>query len=253
MKLLTGLLYLILKHFVDRYNIYFAYAPCKVEKHVHGTAVNFVIMCMFMLQANLLAYVHFHIGTAQLHEHKLEKGKNSEIRALQVFSLLGFAATAALFLGQICFNVCADFSPIHHYKSVSEADDESVEESLRDVPAAQKNAESDEVQGELIVYNQGDMPIQMRNPPMPLTAEAGTSVHPPEPEAAAASPPAHYGRYIPLLLRPEFMRHLAGAKQRLRRLSRDVPPIVDVTLDSHQSNDLDSSTIAEVGEDQRKD
>lgn len=110
-----GLLYLILKHLVDRYNIYFAYAPCKVEREVHATAVNFVIMSMFMLQVNLLAYVHFHIGA----KNAMNKSANSDdtLRYLQVFSLLGFSVTAALFLGQLCFNVCADFSPIHHFKS----------------------------------------------------------------------------------------------------------------------------------------
>lgn len=36
--------------------MYFAYGPTKVEKEVHGTAINYVIVCMFMLQINLLAF-----------------------------------------------------------------------------------------------------------------------------------------------------------------------------------------------------
>ena len=92
-------MYLILKHYVDRYNIYFAYGPTKVEKQVHGTAINFVIVCMFLLQINLLAYI-------------TSAGLGSHTSGLQVFCILGFCISAALFIGQIFFNMCANFSPI---------------------------------------------------------------------------------------------------------------------------------------------
>ncbi|XP_026881318.2 calcium permeable stress-gated cation channel 1 isoform X1 [Electrophorus electricus] len=48
-----GLLYLILKHVVDRYNIYYAYVPTKLSQHIHSAAVSQVlvapILCMFWL------------------------------------------------------------------------------------------------------------------------------------------------------------------------------------------------------------
>uniref|UniRef100_A0A8B9KD32 Transmembrane protein 63C n=1 Tax=Astyanax mexicanus TaxID=7994 RepID=A0A8B9KD32_ASTMX len=48
-----GLLYLILKHMVDRYNIYYAYIPTKLSQHIHSAAISQVlvapILCMFWL------------------------------------------------------------------------------------------------------------------------------------------------------------------------------------------------------------
>jgi len=53
-----GLVYHVLKYFVDKYNIFFAYAPCKVDRSVHFTAINFVVVPMFMLQLIMLAFVN---------------------------------------------------------------------------------------------------------------------------------------------------------------------------------------------------
>uniref|UniRef100_W5MYY0 Transmembrane protein 63C n=2 Tax=Lepisosteus oculatus TaxID=7918 RepID=W5MYY0_LEPOC len=48
-----GLLYMVLKHLVDRYNIYYAYVPTKLSQHIHSAAVSQVIvapiLCMFWL------------------------------------------------------------------------------------------------------------------------------------------------------------------------------------------------------------
>ncbi|XP_065144690.1 calcium permeable stress-gated cation channel 1 [Paramisgurnus dabryanus] len=48
-----GLLYLVLKHMVDRYNIYYAYIPTKLSQRVHSAAISQVvlapILCMFWL------------------------------------------------------------------------------------------------------------------------------------------------------------------------------------------------------------
>uniref|UniRef100_A0A6Q2YBX6 Transmembrane protein 63C n=1 Tax=Esox lucius TaxID=8010 RepID=A0A6Q2YBX6_ESOLU len=48
-----GLLYLILKHMVDRYNIYYAYVPTKLNQRIHTAALSQVIvapvLCMFWL------------------------------------------------------------------------------------------------------------------------------------------------------------------------------------------------------------
>ncbi|XP_013868510.1 calcium permeable stress-gated cation channel 1 [Austrofundulus limnaeus] len=48
-----GLLYVILKHMVDRYNIYYAYVPTKLNQKIHRAAVSQVIvapiLCMFWL------------------------------------------------------------------------------------------------------------------------------------------------------------------------------------------------------------
>ncbi|KAK1158800.1 calcium permeable stress-gated cation channel 1-like isoform X1 [Acipenser oxyrinchus oxyrinchus] len=48
-----GLLYMILKHLVDRYNIYYAYVPTKLNQRIHSAAISQVIiapiLCMFWL------------------------------------------------------------------------------------------------------------------------------------------------------------------------------------------------------------
>ncbi|XP_062973966.1 calcium permeable stress-gated cation channel 1 isoform X2 [Elgaria multicarinata webbii] len=48
-----GLLYILLKHMVDRYNIYYVYLPTKLNQRIHSAAVNQVvaapILCMFWL------------------------------------------------------------------------------------------------------------------------------------------------------------------------------------------------------------
>uniref|UniRef100_A0A673X0E3 Transmembrane protein 63C n=1 Tax=Salmo trutta TaxID=8032 RepID=A0A673X0E3_SALTR len=48
-----GLLYLILKHMVDRYNIYYAYVPTNLNQRIHTAAISQVIvapiLCMFWL------------------------------------------------------------------------------------------------------------------------------------------------------------------------------------------------------------
>uniref|UniRef100_A0A7N6BDS3 Transmembrane protein 63C n=1 Tax=Anabas testudineus TaxID=64144 RepID=A0A7N6BDS3_ANATE len=48
-----GLLYVILKHMVDRYNIYYAYVPTKLNQRIHRAAISQVIvapiLCMFWL------------------------------------------------------------------------------------------------------------------------------------------------------------------------------------------------------------
>lgn len=36
----TGFLYMTLKHLVDKHNLYFAYLPARIERHVHLGAVN---------------------------------------------------------------------------------------------------------------------------------------------------------------------------------------------------------------------
>lgn len=53
----TGLAYIILKHGVDRYNIYFAYRPSKTYKKIHYSSVSFMILAIMLLQLNLVYFV----------------------------------------------------------------------------------------------------------------------------------------------------------------------------------------------------
>lgn len=49
----AGLMYMLLKHLADRYNMYYAYLPSKLDKKIHSGAVNQVvaapILCLFWL------------------------------------------------------------------------------------------------------------------------------------------------------------------------------------------------------------
>lgn len=49
----AGLIYILLKHMVDRHNLYFVYLPAKLEKRIHFAAVNQAlaapILCLFWL------------------------------------------------------------------------------------------------------------------------------------------------------------------------------------------------------------
>ena len=55
--LIVGLMYLIMKHLVDRYNIYFAYGPSKIDKDIHATAVNFVIVAVIFMQVAIVFFI----------------------------------------------------------------------------------------------------------------------------------------------------------------------------------------------------
>ena len=43
---------------VDRYNIYFAYNPSKIDRAIHYSAVNFVIVAGFLLQLFVLFFAY---------------------------------------------------------------------------------------------------------------------------------------------------------------------------------------------------
>ena len=61
----TGLLYLAMKHLVDRYNLYFNYRPPAynyVDSNVHHTAVTFAVISTFFLLLSLLFYSSIRLG-----------------------------------------------------------------------------------------------------------------------------------------------------------------------------------------------
>ncbi len=51
-----GLFYMVMKHCVDRYNLYFAYKRSKISKNIHATAVNCVIVSLLIQQLILLFF-----------------------------------------------------------------------------------------------------------------------------------------------------------------------------------------------------
>lgn len=56
---IIGLIYLILKYYVDKYNIYNVHHPTSLRgrQTIHRTAVNFVMIGAFILQVCVLCYL----------------------------------------------------------------------------------------------------------------------------------------------------------------------------------------------------
>lgn len=98
-----GLLYMIMKHCVDRYNIYFAYGPSKISHRIHATAINYVIVSIVLLQASFMSL------------SLLRRGFNS----ISIFSLVGFIITIVVAFAHSFFNFCGAFSPIYHQQNGS--------------------------------------------------------------------------------------------------------------------------------------
>lgn len=59
----VGLLYVILKHMVDRYNIYYAYVPTKLNQRIHRAAISQVILAPLLCMFWLLFFSVLKLGT----------------------------------------------------------------------------------------------------------------------------------------------------------------------------------------------
>ncbi|XP_023327129.1 CSC1-like protein 2 [Eurytemora carolleeae] len=57
-----GCMYFILKHIVDRHNLAYVYAPSKINKKIHATAINFVIMSVALLQFLMVVFSFIRSG-----------------------------------------------------------------------------------------------------------------------------------------------------------------------------------------------
>jgi len=99
-----GLLYFILKHLVDRHNLAFVYARSRINKKVHATAINFVIMSVALLQFFMVIFSYI---------RSLEKTFSSLDMRTKV-SLGLFIITLNVCSAQIWSNTCRKISPIKY-------------------------------------------------------------------------------------------------------------------------------------------
>ncbi|CAB3987312.1 CSC1 2 isoform X1 [Paramuricea clavata] len=93
-----GLLYLLLKHFVDRYNLFFNYRPPAykyMDRSVHNTAIYFLICSTFLLLFCILFYCIIRLG--------IEDPQT-------IFALVVFLITLILFIGKVCCGWFARYS-----------------------------------------------------------------------------------------------------------------------------------------------
>ncbi|RMX39015.1 hypothetical protein pdam_00019526 [Pocillopora damicornis] len=100
-----GLLYLAMKHLVDRYNLYFNYRPPAynyVDSNVHQTAVTFAVISTFFLLLSLLFYSSIRLGIND---------------PQTVFTLVVVCITVLLLLARVCFGMFKKFGPHKEYLS----------------------------------------------------------------------------------------------------------------------------------------
>lgn len=97
----AGLMYMLMKHFVDRYNIYFAYGPSKIKQQIHATAINFVIVSVVLLQASFMLLSIIRRG----------------FQGIAIYASIGFIITIAFAFAQCFLRCCDSWGPIHYQVS----------------------------------------------------------------------------------------------------------------------------------------
>lgn len=99
-----GLFYLVMKHAVDRYNLYYAYKRSKINKNIHASAVNMVIVSLLIQQLILLFF-------NLIRGHSADK---SVLSARAIFSITMLSIFSLLFLAQVFFHIFKGISPIQY-------------------------------------------------------------------------------------------------------------------------------------------
>lgn len=67
MNYFSGVLYMCLKHYIDRYNIYYVYGPSKISRNIHATAINFVIISIILMQMCVFFFLYLRNGKFEFH------------------------------------------------------------------------------------------------------------------------------------------------------------------------------------------
>jgi len=121
-----GCLYFLLKHFADRHNLAFVYAPSKINKKVHASAINFVIMSVGLLQFFMVVF------------SIIRSGSVSYLTARTKYALVLFVITINIFTAQIWSAFCRKLSPIM-YEDVLYVEDDNDEHNQSYVPPVLKD------------------------------------------------------------------------------------------------------------------
>lgn len=77
-----GTLCVMFKYLVDKYNIYYAYKPSRINKNIHISAINFVLVSILLLQLSLLFFSLIRLG----------------LRGRTIYSLVLLLITVVVFL-----------------------------------------------------------------------------------------------------------------------------------------------------------
>lgn len=90
---------MIFKHLVDKYNIYFAYGPSRINKNIHTSAINFVIVSIVCLQLSLLFF------------SLVRQGLKKDIT---IYSIILLIITCVVFITHNAFHWFKDLSPVEY-------------------------------------------------------------------------------------------------------------------------------------------
>ncbi|XP_071506905.1 calcium permeable stress-gated cation channel 1-like isoform X1 [Diadema antillarum] len=130
-----GLMYIVLKHLVDRYNIYFAYIPSRIHQGIHQSAINFVVIAGMLLQLSVLFFSVLRLGSV-------------DPRSILLFVFL--VLCIGLYIAKVCFNIWMGYVPPSYDEFSNEEDpvQETEAEHKDFVPEVlQEDAEAGEGQG----------------------------------------------------------------------------------------------------------
>ena len=100
-----GCLYFLFKHAVDRHNLAFVYARSKINKKVHASAINFVIMSVALLQFFIILFSYI---------RSRELASIGELDIRTKVSLFLFIVTVNISSAQIWSNTCRRISPVKY-------------------------------------------------------------------------------------------------------------------------------------------
>ena len=82
----VGLLFMSLKHLVDKYNLYYAYEPVKINDSIHESAISFFYIGVAMMQVQVFLISYLRTGY-------------SDVSGFMIICLI---VTSALFLIRFC-------------------------------------------------------------------------------------------------------------------------------------------------------
>ena len=105
-----GLLYFVVKHCVDRYNLVHAYRPTKVSKNIHKTVINYFVLSTVMLQFFLTTLIL--IRTESFAQFKLNLTSKSTV------SLFLFFVSVNVYSASLWAETCKKLNPVEFVEPI---------------------------------------------------------------------------------------------------------------------------------------
>lgn len=98
-----GTLYFVIKHYVDRHNLLYAYRSSKINKAVHSTAISFVVLSTVILQFFMMVFTIIRGGMGI-----------TQLSLMSKFAICFFLISVNILSAQLWSSTCKKFSPIEY-------------------------------------------------------------------------------------------------------------------------------------------